>query len=139
MSTPNPSDIQRYLEIAAELKRTDQRNQQLWEALKKYFGQIKYKVPKSRPVHILNVACGECEEARVLTAFFSTGIFGYPSSNAKLIGIDRDEISIQKAKNLLITPALSDRTDAYIVIPHCEFIVGDATKLDQYAEIHGGG
>lgn len=129
---------QEYAEMAqlASHQMKAERLGRFWEML----GWVlaKYPIPRgtgSSPVKVLDVACGVCEESRLISAFFSTGVAGFPSDGVELICLDSDLGAIQTAAASL------DALDPFFYSPRFHigmravFIHGDATLLDKMAEV----
>ena len=111
------------------------RNQQFWEMLKKYVTPDLYERPEEGPLTILNVACGRCEEARCLCAFFSSGIYGLPTTKARLVGIDVNGKEIAEAQRIISKPPPTEANTPFTVQPQCHFIEGDASRMFEYEDI----
>ena len=94
-----------------------------------------YKPPQERQTTILDLGCGKCEEGIVLSAFFAGGNFGNSSENVKLMGVDIKKEDIERAISSYSSPDFSEKITKYVLPPNYEFIVGDATNLDQYQQI----
>ena len=97
------TQAQEYAEILqrAEAESRIERMRRFWRTLEVTFSRFPLAKPEDRPLVVLDLACGICEESRVVAAFFSTGIPGFPSSAVRLIGIDADFESVRTAALLL--------------------------------------
>ena len=108
-----------------------------WNMLVSTVERTGYKPLQERPATVLDLGCGKCEEGIVLNAFFGGGNFGSSSENVKLIGVDIKQKDIERAINSYSSPDFSGKITKYVLPPNYEFIVGDATNLDQYQQIPG--
>jgi hypothetical protein len=100
--------------------------------MNRFFRMTGYQVETRDEVKVLSLACGDCEEAAVVSAFFSSGIYGFPSRKAGVWGIDRDASAIERARRYAQLPPFSQRAQAFLVPPRCEFTVGEPAKLDRF-------
>ncbi len=81
--------------------------------------------------HILDIACGECREAEVLTDFMAE-LKGGPESAVKLTGIDVRAREIANAEKKF---GRRRGPDGKRGKREFEFLAGDATKLKGHAEM----
>jgi len=109
----------------AELKERREGNddQRFWSLLSDIKRQVNFAIPEERKIQILDIACGECKEAKLLIKFFGNEYAKSDDGNASLIGVDIDQKRINRAIELN-----SDNQNAV-------FLCKDATKLDEYPEI----
>jgi len=99
-----------------------------WNTLSYFIQQINYRPPTDRQVQILDLACGSGRSSSVLNEYFGLGKKGYPSSKAKVIGIDIDENAINQAIAKSKHTDLSLKSGYLFVLPnYFEFIQADAT------------
>ena len=80
---------------------------------------------------ILDIACGECREAEVLTDFMAE-IKGAPDSTVKLTGIDVRAREIADAQKKFGSRRGPDSKRGK---REFEFLIGDATKLQSHSEM----
>jgi len=106
-----------------------------WNMLVATVARSGYKPPQGRQTIILNLGCGRCEEGIVLSAFFGGEDFGNSSENVKLIGVDINQKAIEEAISLYSVFDFSGEITKHVLPPNYEFIVSDATNLDQYQQI----
>ncbi len=127
-------DYAAFGELAPAHARID-RLKSFWETLKEVFGERDFKTRRSQPTTVLDLACGFCEEARLLASFFSSGIAGVPTEQARVIGIDRDKEAIEAA--IASSRALDPffYSDRFYLAMNGTFLCGDATDLKAYREI----
>lgn len=74
----------------------------------------------------MDLACGRCNEASVLSAFFGGNNFGFASNKVKVIGVDTDKQEIERARVNYNISQVDELRENF------EFINGDATELDRY-------
>lgn len=122
--------VENIFQTANELIEMDKRNNVLWDALKTIDRRVSLRknFAEKDSCELLNVACGQCEESRVLTAFWSFGMFDMPTRRANLTGVDHNDRSLEMASELAETPSPTN-TLSFPLSPSCEFISMDATKL----------
>jgi len=84
---------------------------------------------------VLDLACGECKEGYVLSAFFGGNQYGLPSDKVKIVGIDVDKSEIDRAIRRQQKPDYSQKITTWHQPSNFEFICGDVTRLNQYPEI----
>lgn len=80
---------------------------------------------------ILDIACGECNEAEVLSDFLAD-LKGEAAANVKLTGIDVRAREIANAQRRF---GGKKKREASPGSRECEFLTGDATKLDGHGEL----
>jgi SAM-dependent methyltransferase len=134
--------------LLAELRRELARGElvsadmvQLWRLL----GELSARLPLppggqdlARPIDLLNLACGHCEEAAVLAAFFGRGdrrlrFFGMDVRDREIETARRRYAATEDAFRKLGVPRLrasGDHSEA-----DTQFIADDATRLAGYREI----
>ena len=93
--------------------------------------QVRRSLAKREEARVLDIACGECREAEVLTDFLAD-LKGATEGRVKLTGIDVRAREIADAQqrfggNKKGREGLPDK--------ECEFLTGDATKLDGHSEM----
>ncbi|TSC90258.1 MAG: hypothetical protein G01um10145_362 [Microgenomates group bacterium Gr01-1014_5] len=130
-----PEERERYLKVLEGARETGDNIQRFWNMLVSTVERAGYKPPQERQTTILDLGCGECEEGIVLSAFFGGETLGSSSNNVKLIGVDISEKDISRAVSGYSIPDFSERVTKYVLPHNYEFIVGDATNLDQYQQI----
>ena len=101
-----------------------------WNLLVTYTPKSNFQVSCGEDLYILDVGCGICNEAIVLSSFFSGNGFEDFSSSVGILGIDLHEGLIESAKASvrLINQGNEDRLIA-------KFVCGDATNLSQYPQV----
>lgn len=97
-------------------------SQRFWNLLADINERINFIPPSGRKTQILDIACGPCEETKLLTGFFGGGSFEVNGENADFVGIDIDPDRIRQAK----------KSNS---LQNVKFICGDATNLNQYEGI----
>lgn len=114
---------------------------QLWRML----GKLSARLPRppgpagsGRPIDLLNLACGHCEEAAILAAFFGRGgrrvrFFGMDVRDREVETARRRYAATEAAFRRLGVPQLRGETDSDGT--GVEFVADDATKLAGYREI----
>jgi SAM-dependent methyltransferase len=124
------------LELAKEKGNERKR---FWNMLVTEVAKTPYQPPQDRQTQVLDIGCGKCNEADILSAYFGCGNFGFNSENVKVTGIDIDKKAIEKAIKNCQKPDFSESITKYILpsnfTSNFEFIHGDATKLNQYSSI----
>jgi len=127
-------DYAAFGELAPAHARID-RLKSFWETLKEVFGERDFKGRKPKSTTVLNLACGFCEESRLISAFFSSGIPGIPTEQVKFFGIDYDKGAIETA--ITSSRALDPffYSERFSLSINATFVCGDATNLDAYPEI----
>ena len=130
-----PEERERNLKVLEGARETGNNRKRFWNMLVSTVERVGYKPPQERQTTILDLGCGKCEEGIVLSAFFAGGNFGSSSENVKLIGVDIKEEDIERAISSNSSPDFSEKITKYVLPPNYEFIVGDATNLDQYQQI----
>ena len=116
-----PTDV---LEAA---KRVGESRKALRRMLEKYIPRTGYAAPE-RP-RILNLGCGVCYEALVLSGYFGGKPWGFESKDVLLVGIDIDKKEVERAKQEYTTFELNDKNANWIEKPNYRFIQGDARRL----------
>ena len=101
--------------------------------LETYVPQVGYSsTPKPR---ILNLGCGECYEAHVLSGYFGNQPDGFSSEDVLVVGIDVDEEAIERARTEYQT---RDAKKLYIwtkqPAENYKFIHEDARKLRELVD-----
>lgn len=93
--------------------------------------EVRRRLEKSEQARILDIACGECREAEVLTEFVA-GLKGAGKGDVKLTGMDVRAREIEDAQR-----RFGGKQDlkAQAGKQDCEFLTGDASKLDQHLEL----
>lgn len=119
----SPQEKEHFEKILEKAREQGDIVRRFWNMLVTEIPKTEYSPPKGRKTTILNLGCGVCQEGRMLSSFFGGEEFGSEGGrNVDLIGVDVDPKEIERAKK--------DHQ-----IPGYEFIVGDATNLDQYSSI----
>jgi len=126
---------EKYLEIAHQLQEMEKRNRVFWNLFGNALKKLNYCIDKNKDTIILSIGCGSCEEARVVCSFFSSGTYNFPTSRAKLIGIDRDEGALEQARKLISIPPVTAKSGHFVIEPNCEFYSGDARDLSQFPQL----
>jgi len=123
-----------YQAVLASARRMGDDRAAFWNMLATYVGPTGYRIPEGDST-VLMVGCGKAEEAIVLSAFFGNSGFGTPSEKVKIIGIDLDgkEIDAAVERNKTIDFSKSGY-DRYLPSNY-QFIVGNATRLDDHPSI----
>lgn len=130
-----PEERERHLRDAERAREIGNNQRRFWNMLVSTVERSGYKPPQGRQTIILNLCCGMCEEGKVLSAFFGGEEFGCISENVKLIGIDIKQEAIKRAiRNCSILDFSGEKIE-YVLPANFEFIVGDATNLDQFPQI----
>lgn len=93
--------------------------------LETYVPQVGYSAPDSP--RILNLGCGICHEAFVLSGYFGGKPYGYESQDAFVVGIDVDKRAIERDRERHKTDDFS--TCKFVEKPNYQFIHGDARRL----------
>ncbi len=109
----------------------DAKNRVLWRLLDRHLREARDRLKDRAEVSLLDVGCGVCEEARVLTAFFGGNRYDVPSSRVRLVGVDCDAALITQAQTLCGIPSPTEPAAPFAVAPRCEFFAADATRLNQ--------
>src|SRR3989344_3917981 len=133
LKTPEEREI--YLKVLEGARETGNNRERFWNMLVSTIERAGYKPPQERQTTILDLGCGRCEEGIVLSAFFGGENFGGSSENVKLIGVDIKQEDIGRAISSYSSPDFSEKITKYVLPPNYEFIVGDATNLDQHQQI----
>lgn len=122
-----------YREMLINAQEHGKTSEIFWNMLVDKIHQIGFELPEWRQIEVLDLACGICEEGRVLNSFFGGRKYPEFSSSVNLTAIDIEEESIKNAKyNNRVWD--SQKKENYLPSNMC-FITGDATRLDQYPEI----
>jgi SAM-dependent methyltransferase len=90
--------------------------------LETYVPQVGYSAPKNP--RILDLGCGPCYEAHVLSSYFGGEPFGFDSDDVLVVGIDIDGKEIEKAEINYTKPIFSEKTIKWIKEPNYKFIHG---------------
>ena len=131
-----PEEREKYLKVLEGAREVGRNRERFWNMLVSTVERAGYKPPpQERQTTILNLGCGKCEEGKVLSAFFGGENFGFSSENVKLIGVDINQKAIERATRNHLMPDFSEEIMKYVLPSNYEFIVGDATSLDQYQQI----
>lgn len=93
--------------------------------------EVRRRLAKRDEARVLDIACGECREAEVLADFVAE-LKGEQSGNVKLTGIDVRAREIEDAKRRFGGRREFEERRG---IRECEFLTGDASKLDGHAEL----
>ncbi len=127
--------------LVADLREELERNELLgedmsrfWAMLKKCVGRCGFTPAEGRPVDLLNLACAHCEEAAVLSAFFSrhgepVRFFGMDVRAREIDNARRRYEVTEKLFRKMGVPALKGEGTEF------EFIADDATRLKGYRQI----
>jgi SAM-dependent methyltransferase len=128
-------------DLRRELEGNDLLSQDMlhfWRMLERCVGRTDFfdKRQGDEPINLLNLACGHCEEAAVISAFFGQGSAGSP---VRFFGMDVRAREIDTARRRYEmtekifrkhgVPALKGES------PEFEFLAGDATRLGGYKQI----
>jgi SAM-dependent methyltransferase len=93
--------------------------------------EVRRRLEKRDEVRVLDIACGECREAEMLADFVSE-LKGTPGGEVKLTGIDVRAREIADAQRRFGGKKDLRKRDG---TRECEFLTGDASKLDQHGEL----
>ena len=96
-----------------------------------YLETLRRRLASRDEARILDIACGECREAEVLTDFMAE-IKGAPYSTVKLTGIDVRAREIADAQKKFGSRRGPDSKRGK---REFEFLTGDATKLQSHSEM----
>lgn len=90
----------------------------------------------SAPEHprILDLGCGECIEAHVLSGYFGGEPYGFASGRVLVVGIDIDEKKIARAKRNYSRFDCNEGIIKYIERPNFRFIHGDLIRLRELVD-----
>jgi len=102
------------------------------QMLETYVPQVGYSAPQNP--RILNLGCGVCYEALVLSSYFGNRPNGFDSEDVFVVGIDIDEKKIERARNEYLEPDFSEKITKLVEQPNYRFIPGDARKLKELVE-----
>ena len=92
---------------------------------------VRRRLAKRDEARVLDIACGDCREAEVLTDFIAE-LKGPSEGAVKLTGIDVREREIADAQRRYGGKReFKDRPGSR----ECDFMTGDASKLDQHTEM----
>ena len=105
-----------------------------WKTLSWVFGTPPPKC-NTPTINVLDLACGFCEESRIVASFFSSGIAGVPTEQVRLFGIDRDDGAIAAAIAGSLTHDPFFSPERYYLRMNGVFRSGDATKAETYREL----
>ena len=93
--------------------------------------QVRRRLECRDEARILDIACGECREAEVLTDFMAD-LRGNREGEVRLTGMDVRAREIEDAQRRFGGKRnLENRASTR----ECEFLTGDASKLDQHGEL----
>jgi hypothetical protein len=123
------------LQIQAQARQRAERIRRFWETLRWGLEKNPLQRPENRPLHVLDLACGQCEEARTVGAYFSSGIPGMPTRAVRFFGIDKNPQAIHTA---VLGSENGDpfyQSDAFYISLDSTFVCGDATHLEYYPEL----
>jgi SAM-dependent methyltransferase len=93
--------------------------------------EVRRRLEKSEQARILDIACGECREAEVLTDFVAE-LKGAGKGDVKLTGMDVRAREIEDAQRRF---GGKRDLEKHAGKRECEFLTGDASKLDQHLEL----
>lgn len=92
---------------------------------------VRRRLEKQNEARILDIACGECREAEVLTDFIAE-LRGNKEGEVHLTGMDVRAREIEDAQRRFGGKQdLENRPGT----KQCDFLTGDASKLDQHTEL----
>ena len=86
-------------------------------------------------LRVLDIACGDARETDALSEVLSEGKPGHRRKNVKLTGVDVREREIADADRRFGGKTIDPETGA---TRECEFLVGDASKLDENKSLGDG-
>jgi SAM-dependent methyltransferase len=95
--------------------------------LETYVPQVGYSASKNP--RILDLGCGPCYEAHVLSSYFGGEPFGFDSDDVLVVGIDINEKEIEKARMEYSELDFSEEIIKWVEEPNYKFIHGDAREL----------
>lgn len=122
-----------YREMLIDASEQGETKDIFWNMLVDKIHQTGFELPQGRPVEVLDLACGTCEEGKTLNSFFGGRIYPEFSPDVNLTGIDVDAESIENAE---YNNRVYDKQKKENYLPaNMKFIVADATRLEQYPEI----
>ena len=93
--------------------------------------EVRRRLENRDEARILDIACGECNEAEVLTDFIAD-LNGLGGGNIKLTGIDVRAREIEDAQRRF---GGRREREGKSGSRECEFLTGDASKLDEHNEL----
>lgn len=102
------------------------------QMLEAYVPQVGYSAPSSP--RILDLGCGRCYEAHVLSSYFGNQPHGFGSKDVFVVGIDINEKEIKKAREEYAEQDFSEKITKYVERPNYKFIHGDARNLRELIE-----
>ncbi len=94
-----------------------------WNLLVSIGPRLGFRPPIDQDVTIINIACGKGEDCGPLQSYFGGENFGYPSTRARVFGIDIHPVSLIAA------------TQDHAKIPQIQFRFGDARNLSAIADL----
>jgi len=115
--------------ICESAKLMGNRRRAFRQMLETYVSQLRYSTPQNP--RILNLGCGQCEEALVLSGYFGNKPFGSKSDSVQCVGIDIDQKSIDSAISLNSDWNSDCITSKKVLPDNYKFINGDASFLKQ--------
>lgn len=77
-----PDNLKTVTQMIAQKGRINEEiNIRFWNLLVKNVPKSGFIPPKNRPTEVLNIACGDCDEGFVVSAFFGGNNYGSVSNN----------------------------------------------------------
>ncbi len=119
-------------EVLKDARKVGEGRKAFRKMLETYVPQIGYSAP-AYP-RILNLGCGKCYEAFVLSGYFGGKLEGYDSEGVLLVGVDIDAKEIARAKQEYTRPDFSERVTKWVEQPNYRFIHGDARGLRELVD-----
>ena len=116
-----------YESLIRKSKRIGEERETYRKMLETYVPMTGYNVPKNP--RILNLGCGLCREAIVLSSYFGGELYGFDSKDVFVVGIDRNEKNIEDAKKEHSHMDCREGKIKYLPKENYQFICGDAVKL----------
>lgn len=125
--------------IATEISEDDYlrevRHQHFWKTLEHFVRKASFSFPRNRQCLILDVACGDAEEAVVLNCFFGSGIYCIPTLEAKVYGVEQSEKKVRMARANLDRYCPASFAAPFNLVSNCELVQGDARELSQMGSL----
>ncbi len=116
-----------YESLIRKSKRIGEEREAYRKMLKTYVPMTGFKVPENP--RILNLGCGLCHEAIVLSGYFGGKPFGFDSKDVFVVGIDINEKKIEGARKSYSSIEFEDGKIKYHPRENYQFICGDAIRL----------
>lgn len=116
--------------VLEEARKVGENRKAFRKMLETYVPQVGYSAPEHP--RIIDLGCGRCYEAHVLSGYFGGEPFGWDSKNVLVVGIDIDKKEIERAIKEYST--LDVKTLEYVPKPNYRFIHGDARQLRQLVD-----